>query len=65
MINVKGTIDHVFSEGEHLLPLGYKNLLFPVSKSICNQIRKEAGVKVIQTPYLNSLPPDIPVELKT
>lgn len=64
MLEVSGQIDEFAFQKKHLMPMGDGTVFLPVSKEIRNKIKKEAGDEVRLILFTESIPDQVPGELK-
>lgn len=64
MLKVAGSIDEFPFEQKHLMPMGDGTLFLPIAKDIRTKIKKEAGDEIRLRLYAESIPDQIPEELK-
>lgn len=64
MLEVSGSVDNFTFEKKHLMPIGDGTVFLPISKEIRTKIKKEAGQEVRLILFTESIPDQIPEELK-
>jgi hypothetical protein len=63
-VRVRGSIDSVEIKGYHLMPMGNGQLFLPVKAAIRKKISKHEGDSVHIVLFADSLPNEMPTELK-
>lgn len=64
MLEVSGQVDDYTFQKKHLMPMGDGTVFLPVSKDIHTKIKKEVGDEVKLILFTETIPEEVPRELK-